>query len=119
VRLVNFHGIWKPGRYKGDTEERLLQSDRLIALSENRPSTIFVGDFNLLPDTASIAKFEGAGFQNLIRKKGVLSTRTRHYPVELPQFADYAFVRGAEVVDFRVLPDVVSDHAPLLLEIEA
>lgn len=33
--------------------------------------------------------------------------------------ADYAFVtKGLNVLDFKVLPDEISDHSPLLIEVE-
>ena len=57
-----------------------------------------------------------AGLRNLVAEFGVTSTRTSLYTGP-GRFADYAFVSpGVEVHAFRVLPDEVSDHAPLMLE---
>ncbi len=75
-----------------------------------------IGDFNLFPDTESIAMLERSGLQNLIRQYGITSTRT-HYYSRKEKYADYAFVsEGIDVGDFKILPDVVSDHSPLYLE---
>ena len=59
---------------------------------------------------------EEAGLRNLVSEFGVLSTRTRLY-ARPERFADYVFVSpGIDVQNFGVLPDEVSDHAPLALE---
>ena len=48
-------------------------------------------------------------------ESGVTSTRTRLY-ARPEKLADYVLVSdGVAVRDFRVLPDEVSDHAPLML----
>jgi endonuclease/exonuclease/phosphatase family metal-dependent hydrolase len=55
------------------------------------------------------------GMRNLIREYKITSTRTSFYP-KTEKFADYFFVSPeVQVNDFQVLPDEVSDHAPLLL----
>ena len=73
-------------------------------------------NFNLLPDTESIKKFERAGLKNLIREYNITSTRTSYY-TRPEKHADYAFVSdGIEVKDFKILPDKISDHAPMSLE---
>ncbi len=76
------------------------------------------GDFNLLPDTQSIQILEDTGLRNLIKETGVTSTRTSHY-TKPEKFADYAFVsKNLNIKEFKVLPDEVSDHSPLCLEIK-
>ena len=116
--VVNFHGLWN-GQGKGDSPDRLEQSRKIVdALKTLEGEVILCGDFNLNPDTESIATIEAAGLRNLVKEYGVTSTRTSLYP-KPGRFADYIFVSdGVRVNDFRVLPDEVSDHAPLLLEFE-
>ncbi len=118
LSIVNFHGLWN-GRGKGDSDERIAQSRRILEFLKSRKEPfVFCGDFNLLPDTESLRMLEAAGLRNLVAEFGVTSTRTRLY-ARPEQFADYVFVSdGVDVRDFRVLPDEVSDHAPLLLEFE-
>jgi endonuclease/exonuclease/phosphatase family metal-dependent hydrolase len=78
---------------------------------------VLCGDFNLLPESESLLMLEQYGLRNLIREFGITSTRTSLYPKE-GRFADYAFIsEGIQLKSFEVLPDEVSDHAPLLIEI--
>ncbi|MFZ3232985.1 MAG: endonuclease/exonuclease/phosphatase family protein [Patescibacteria group bacterium] len=115
LRIANIHGLWKKGRGKDDTPERLEQSMILTGVLSGNVPTVLIGDFNLWPDTESVRMIERAGFRNLVREYGVTSTRTELFPKEFVPFADYAFTKGVEVADFQVLPDVVSDHNPLLV----
>ena len=116
VSVMNFHGLWN-GRGKGDSDDRLAQSRRLLDFLAGRSLPfVLCGDFNLAPDTTSLKMLEEAGLRNLVAEFGVASTRTR-LNTRPERFADYVFVsEGVEVLAFRVLPDEVSDHAPLQLE---
>ena len=118
VTIINFHGLWN-GMGKGDCEERLQQSDKILEfLQKLGHPYVLCGDFNLRPDTESIKKFEDAGLCNLISEYKISSTRTDLY-TKPEKFADYIFVdREIKTIDFKVLPDQISDHAPLLVEIE-
>jgi exonuclease III len=114
--VVNFHGLWN-AQGKGDTDARLQQSKNIhtFLTSRHEKKKILCGDFNLLPETKSLAILED-GMRNLITEYGITSTRTSLYPKPL-RFADYMLVSpDVEVLDFKVLPDEVSDHAALLLE---
>lgn len=115
--IMNFHGLWN-GMGKGDSDDRLLQSDRVIHFlkTKNHP-LVLCGDFNLLPTTKSLKKFEDFGLRNLIAEYGITSTRTSFYK-KPEKFADYAFVSSEVILkSFQVLPDEVSDHAALELVI--
>lgn len=116
VTVLNTHAAWQPIG-KIDTPERLDQSQRIIAFTKQfSEPLILCGDFNLLPTTQSIQLLEEAGWRNLIRTHGILSTRTRLYEKE-ERFADYIFTKNnVQVQEFRVLPEEVSDHAALFLE---
>jgi exonuclease III len=115
VTIGNLHGLWTGGG-KGDTDARLEQSRRVKTFLDSRKSPkILCGDFNLLPDTESLRILED-GMVNLVKEYGITSTRSEYY-TKPEKFADYIFVSpDVEVKDFRVLPDPVSDHLPLLLE---
>ncbi len=117
LTIINFHGLWN-GKGKTDCAERIEQSKKIAAfIAGIKGEIIFCGDFNLLPDTQSIKMIEETGLRNLITEYGITSTRTSFYD-KPEKFADYMFVsKGLQVKDFKVLPDEVSDHAPLLLEI--
>lgn len=118
IAVCNLHGAWQVNG-KTDSPERIEQSRRIIeATKDTRVPTILCGDFNLVPDTTSIAMLEDAGWENLVKQCGVTSTRTHLYD-KPTKFADYVFVKnGIRVKRFEVLPDVVSDHVPFLLEFE-
>lgn len=118
LTVINFHGLWNGGG-KGDCAERLEQSDKILDFVRKLENPyIICGDFNLLPDTKSLKKFEKHGLRNLIKEYGVTSTRTSFYQ-KPEKHADYIFTSdGIEVKDFKVLPDEVSDHSPLCLEFE-
>ncbi len=116
VSVMNFHGLWN-GQGKSDSDDRLAQSRRILDfLQGRREPFLLCGDFNLAPDTRSLKILEAAGLRNLVAEFGVTSTRTSLY-TRPERFADYVFVSpGVDVRAFRVLPDEVSDHAPLMLE---
>lgn len=77
LALTNFHGVSRPGD-KLDNEARLEQSRKIILshVKHNLP-TVVLGDFNLLPSTRSIAKFEDSGYINLIKHFDIPTTRNR------------------------------------------
>jgi len=114
--IINFHGLWN-GKGKTDTEARLLQSTNIVNFVATLAHPfVLVGDFNLNPETESIKKLEEFPLRNLIKEHGITSTRTSLY-IKENRFADYCLVSdGIEVEDFKILPDEVSDHAPLFLE---
>lgn len=116
--ILNFHGLWS-GDGKGDSEDRLLQSDRIIQFMKTLSNPyVMCGDFNLLPNTQSIKKLENFGLRNLIKENNIISTRTSFYTKE-PKFADYTLVSdGVKINDFKILPDEVSDHSPMYVDFE-
>lgn len=122
VTILNLHGAWIKDSHKKDTPERIEQSETLKEITEKERAdgkeVILCGDLNLRPDTESIEIIESAGLRNLVAEFEVTDTRTKFYDKDV-RFADYIFVSdGVEVNDFKVLPDVVSDHAPLYLDFE-
>jgi len=112
--IINFHGMWTGGG-KDDTPERIEQSRKLRTFMDAAPGRrILVGDFNLEPQTESMAIVRN-GMRDLIAEHGITSTRTSFYTKPV-KFADYCIVSpDVSVETFQVLPDEVSDHAALLL----
>jgi len=123
-RVAHVHGLGRPGS-KLDTLARMEQSSSIVAfLSEQRLPTILCGDFNLMPETESIAMIERFPMRNLIKEFQITDTRgafnRKKYSLEeLQFFADYIFVSPEVVVRTFVVPEkTVSDHLPLILECE-
>ncbi len=114
--ILNFHGLWNGGP-KEDTEERLIQSDRIAKFLKGiSHHHVLMGDFNLLPETKSLKMLEDLGMRNLIKEFGITSTRSSHYTKSV-RFADYTLVsKDIKVNDFQVLPDEVSDHLAMYLD---
>lgn len=118
--FVNVHLTHRP-KGKGDSEKRLAQSKMIVDFLNlfNCPK-ILVGDFNLLPNTESIRAIESAGMRNLVKEYSITSTRTDLYDEKSKwSFSDYIFVsQEIKITEFKVLPDVISDHSPLYLDFE-
>jgi len=124
MTLATVHGIPYPGN-KLDDSNRLEQSRRIISFFEGeKGEKILGGDFNMLPNTESMCMFEKAGMNDLIKAYGVTNTRNElaygTYPEDHRQyFADFMFVSsGIQVIDFKVPYCLVSDHLPMILEVE-
>jgi endonuclease/exonuclease/phosphatase family metal-dependent hydrolase len=113
--VATTHGLWN-GKGKTDTDDRIEQSNKIKDfISSIKVPFILCGDFNLLPNTKSITIIE-QNLENLVKKYNVKSTRTSFYK-KPDKYADYIFTSPEiNVVDFKVLPDEVSDHSPLYIE---
>lgn len=122
VSFFNFHGVFHPGD-KLDTPQRLRQSDDVMTFMQKfRGAKVIGGDFNLMPQTRSVRKFEEGGYRNLVADYKVKSTRSSLSPYwntpEKQLFADYVFTQGVKVHDFYADDVLVSDHLPLVLKFE-
>lgn len=123
AHVCNLHGVSRPGD-KLDNAVRLRQSKELCEFFDGKNgSRIIGGDFNLLPETRSIEIFEEAGYRDLINEFRIPTTRNRfaweRYPHDRQFFCDYAFISAEVNLRGFAVPNVeVSDHLPLILEIE-
>ena len=121
LSVTHMHGMWDP-RGKADTPERASQAKNLLDIAHQvqDPEDIAVicGDFNVLPDSETLAMLKRAGFTELVTEGGFEGTRTSHYK-KPGRFADYLAINRREAVhrfDVVTSPEV-SDHCPLLLEL--
>lgn len=116
--VINFHGLWN-GQGKTDSPDRLNQSEKILEFTKHiNEGLILCGDFNLLPSTQSLQMIEKSGYKNLIKEYNITSTRTSHY-TKPEKYADYIFVsQDVVVTNFTVLPEEVSDHSALQIEIK-
>ncbi|OGK18064.1 hypothetical protein A2866_02955 [Candidatus Roizmanbacteria bacterium RIFCSPHIGHO2_01_FULL_39_8] len=113
--INNLHGLWYPPT-KFDSPERIEQSNKIYSFLHNfRGKKVICGDFNLLPDTESFKIIE-KGMKNLVKDFNIPTTRNSYYQSH-EKFADYILVSpDIKTHQFKVLPDIVSDHQPLFLE---
>lgn len=121
--IASIHGVSRPGD-KLDNPNRIEQSKRIIEfMNKFNEAKLIGGDFNLDFNTESIKMFEDSGYRNLIKEYKIETTRNRLawdlYPNNKQSWADYLFVSpDVKVKSFEVPQNKVSDHLPLVLEIE-
>lgn len=117
VTVGNFHGLWN-GKGKIDSPDRIEQSNKIRTfLDKQEGKKILCGDFNLLLGTESLKILE-KGMRNLIVEYDIKSTRSNLYK-KSELLADYVLVSpDVKVSNFYTLPDVVSDHLSLVVEVE-
>jgi endonuclease/exonuclease/phosphatase family metal-dependent hydrolase len=121
LSITHMHGL-RDLKGKMDTPERAGQARRLLELSsrvsEDGDLRIICGDFNVEPDSETLALLKKGGFTELVTANGFDSTRTSHYS-KPGRFADYMLINRPEaVIRFDVVRDPeVSDHCPLILEL--
>lgn len=124
IRVCNIHGVAYSEDDKLDNSDRLEQSraflDHLRPLSGSK---VIGGDFNVLPETESIRMFEQEGYIDLIKKYEIKTTRNRlaweMYPGHEMLFSDYVFVSpDVKIKKFAVPQNEISDHLPLIVDIE-
>ncbi|MFH1597503.1 MAG: endonuclease/exonuclease/phosphatase family protein [Patescibacteria group bacterium] len=120
LQILTLHGLYT--RDKKDIPRTIKQSKYIIEAAKRKKNpTIIAGDFNLLPDTKSIALMEKE-FSNLIKEYKITST--------IPKFdhgtettkkgvLDYIFINDQiKVNDFQVRETDISDHLPLILDFD-
>ena len=120
--VCNIHGWPWPGD-KLDDNHRLKQSEKILEFFKDKEGLkIIGGDFNLLPDTESVKMFEEHGYRNLVKEFNVQTTRDHLSWDRFPSkqlFADYVFVSPeVKVKSFSVPHLEISDHLPLILEVD-
>ncbi len=129
LTICTLHGTSEPG-HKLDSPERIAQSKKILdKMQKLTGEKIILGDFNLLPDTESIRMFAENGYRNLVLEHDIKTTRGsnnrklhpqyEHGKYGFQEFADYTFVTpGIHVKAFSVPDEPISDHLPMILEIE-
>lgn len=113
LQIINVHGLWNEGKTGNKKTE--MQSEFILSHIRYDIPSIVVGDFNLLPSSASITMINKK-MRNLIDEFSIETTR----PASKGNFVcDYVFVNDkVNVKDFKVLDNNASDHLPLVLEFD-
>ena len=120
--VAHLHGLRDPAG-KGDTPARADQAHALRAglerLAQPGDRIVLGGDFNLLPGSETFDILAPLSLKDLVTARGIKGTRTALY--EKPQrHANYMLVTpNVEVRAFEVpATPILSDHRPLILDIE-
>jgi hypothetical protein len=120
--VANIHGISYPGKL--DTPGRLKQSREVIEFYRDKEGAkIIGGDFNVLPETESVRMFKDHGYHDLIEEYEIKTTRNHfawdHHPDNPLYYSDYVFTSPeVRVRNFTVIENEISDHLPMIVEIE-
>ncbi|MEO6110025.1 MAG: endonuclease/exonuclease/phosphatase family protein [Candidatus Saccharimonadales bacterium] len=120
--VCNVHGTAHP-KNKLDSPVRLEQSSEIINFFKDKKEPVVIGgDFNIFPETESIEVFALHGYRNLIKDFAIETTRNRlawdRFPVKM-LYSDYVFINDKiKCQSFIVPQNEISDHLPMLLEIE-
>ncbi len=127
--VSTLHGNSQPSD-KLDSPKRIAQFQKALDFLLGRDELkILMGDFNALPETESVKMFEAAGLKNLITEYNITTTRGSHMRALFPEyetglygfqeFADYTFVSTEiDVKSFEVPDEPISDHLPMIMEID-
>lgn len=120
--ICNMHGKSRPAD-KLDNPGRLTQSRQLIDFFKDNDGPVVIGgDFNMLPETKSMKMFSQRGYRDLIQEFAIDTTRNHlswdRHPIKM-YYSDYIFLNDkAQLKSFSVPKNEVSDHLPLILEID-
>jgi endonuclease/exonuclease/phosphatase family metal-dependent hydrolase len=117
IHLINYHGYCQANGVKTGDAETDAQCQQLADyIAKLTGPKILAGDFNLAPDSSSL-KSLNAMLRNLCLEFPVETTRNLFSYVM--DTVDYIWVSDEIIVKhFEVMPDLVSDHAALLLEFD-
>jgi endonuclease/exonuclease/phosphatase family metal-dependent hydrolase len=121
--VMNVHGHWK--KNKLDDADTLQQSKTILEFirefrnegdEKKELVKVLMGDFNVNPDTESVKMFNET-MDNVVLQNGITTTRTSMHDSE-NQIIDYVFVsKGTPVDSFEILPEEVSDHVAMKVNI--
>ena len=116
INILNHHGHHVPGHKNGDADT--IRQCKQIAdyIKRLNGPIILAGDFNLSPDSESLEIINSL-LTNL-PKEHKLKT-TRNHLTKKNEVCDYIFINDdIKLVSFKMLDDIVSDHAALTIEFE-
>lgn len=118
LNVFSVHGIW--GIDGRDNERRLKMGDTIVEEIKGKKNIIMGGDFNLNPDTQVVKNIE----KHAVQIFGNSLTRTFNLTYKTDEgfktaVVDMIFISPEiKVLDKRCLDIQVSDHLPLVAELE-
>ncbi len=118
ITLLNIHGIW--GFDGLDNPRRLKMGSKIINSFKNEKNIILGGDFNLIPQTKTIARIEKY-LVNIFKNelKTTFNMKYKTIPGYNTAVVDMLFVSPQlKVVNHYCPSDDVSDHRPLVAMVQ-
>lgn len=118
--IANLHGLWQR-EGKVDNPARFRQAEIIRGFLGKQPGAkILCGDFNMLPEMASYRVLTD-GMDDHVSMNAIPTTRSRLYAhIAKAPHSDYILSSpDLRPTKFEVLPDIVSDHLPLILDFKA
>lgn len=119
LNAFSVHGIW--GTDGEDNPRRKEMGDIIISEIKDKENVIMGGDFNLLPHTETVKNIEK--HVDSVFKESLARTFNMKYKTDggyATAAVDMIFVsQGIKVLDKKCLDIQVSDHLPLVVELEA
>ena len=116
LHVLNHHGHHIHQHKMGDAET--LRQCGMIAdyIKTLEGDVVLTGDFNLAPESESLGLLNSF-LVNHAKDSGVTTTRTSL--THKTEVCDYIFTsKGLAASNFKVLSDIASDHAALVIEVE-
>jgi endonuclease/exonuclease/phosphatase family metal-dependent hydrolase len=115
LHILNHHGHHVK-QHKNGNDETLRQCGIIAEYIKNlKGGIVLTGDFNLAPESESLEKLNDI-LINHSKLSGVTTTRT--LLTDKTEVCDYIFTsRELPTNNFRIISEIVSDHAALVIEI--
>ena len=115
VTIVNHHGYWKPTPLGNDTTVEVMKRVAGIVCGLNGP-VVMCGDLNIVHEAPAMRELD---FLRDLTHEYHIDNTLSGLKFNGKVACDHILVNeDVEVQDFRVLNNIVSDHKPLLVEID-
>lgn len=117
ITVVNHHGFWRKDPMGDEDSIKAFENVRKVVepLSKEGP-LVMCGDLNIIHESPA---FRSLDFLRDLTDENKVETTLSGMKIDVKVPCDHILVNeGIEVLDFKVLPDVVSDHLALEAEIE-
>lgn len=120
IWVYSWHGVW--GTHGGDNESRFEMEKIMVEAMKGKENIILAGDTNLNPDTQFVKNIQDKlNIESVFGTTLISTFNTRHKtkPIFAEIAVDMIFVTPNIKVVKKYQPQVdVSDHLPLVVEIE-
>lgn len=114
---INMHGVW--GKDGVDNPRRAAMSQLVLEAVEGKELVLCSGDFNTLPETRAMQDL-GKVMDNVFEGKLQSTFNPTWWKKATAKdlVVDYVFTRGCEILQAEMPMVDVSDHMPLVVEVE-